>query len=274
MQAIAQAAAALGLVDQGLQGDDQGVQVGPHRVDAQGFDRLVDEVDGRFHMHAQAQQGRGDGLDALREHPFERSPGRTRRPQVGCGDQVGHRLGLDQVELAVEECALAELARTGRARTQLAATLHQPPQQHRAAVSLQFGHVFAGETVRARERQHQAVVDRFACGVGEGCAPGASWQQGVPAQALGDPQCLRAGQSHDAHATGAGRGGDRRYRVVARAGVHRHPVRLGKNPPLRRVPAGWMRAAGAVTSPGRPLAPARRASSSSTTAAAGRAIHW
>ena len=225
-------------------------------------------------MHAQAQQGRGDGLDALREHPFERSPGRTRRTQVGRGDQVGHRLGLDQVELAVEEGALAELARTGLARTQFAAALDQPQQQHRAAMGLQFDHVFAGEAVRARERQHQAIIDHFACGVGEGCAPGAAWQQGVPAQMPGDLQGLRARQPHDAHATGTGGGGYRRDGVVAGTGVHHPPVQHGKNPPLRRVPALSIRACGAVTSPGRPSVPARRASSSSTTAGAGPARRW
>ena len=273
MQAVAQAAATFGLGEQLAQRVAQAVQVDADAVDAERLDRFVDEVDRRFHMDPQAQQGRRDRFDALRERAFQRAPRRPRRAQVGGRDQVGDRLGLDQVELAVEEGALAELAGPGRARAEFAAALDQPAQQHRAAMRLQLGHVLAGETVRARERQGDAVVDGLAGGIGEQCAGGAPGKQCAAADRLGDRQRTRAGQADDADAAGARRGGDRRDRVVGRTLAHRYPVWHSKNPPVRRVFAG-NRASAEVTWPAWPSLPARRGASSSTTAAAGPGRRW
>jgi hypothetical protein len=64
-------------------------------------------------------------LDAAREHALQRTPRGARGAHVAGGDQVGDGLGLGEVELAVEEGALAELARPCLARAQRDAARHQ-----------------------------------------------------------------------------------------------------------------------------------------------------
>jgi hypothetical protein len=100
-------------------------------------------------------------VHALRERALQRAAGRA-RGGLGAGvDEVGHGLGLREVELVVEEGALRELARLGQAaaRAGLQAARQQQLQQHRAAVGLQLEHVLAGVGVRRREVQRQALVD-------------------------------------------------------------------------------------------------------------------
>ena len=122
----------------------------PHRCAAQRVQGFVGEIDRRFHMHAQRRQAVGECIDASREHALQRASRRARRARVGSGDQVGDGLGLGQVEAIVEEGALAEFARPRRPRAQRAGACDQLLQHHRAAVRLQFDHVFAGEAVAVR----------------------------------------------------------------------------------------------------------------------------
>ena len=56
------------------------------------------------------------GVDLARERAVERARRRARRGFGARVDQVGHRLGLGQVELVVEEGALGELAGLGEAQ--------------------------------------------------------------------------------------------------------------------------------------------------------------
>jgi hypothetical protein len=118
------------------------------------------------------------GLDLGREGAGQRTAGRA-GGRLGAGvDQVGHRLGLGQVELVVEEGALGELAGLGQAQAgqarlagvgalqrRLQAARQQQLQHHRAAVGLQFQHVFAGVAVRRGKVQRQPVVDGRAIGI-------------------------------------------------------------------------------------------------------------
>ena len=59
-------------------------------------------------------------------------------------DQIGYGLGLCQIHPSIEESALGEFTRTGQSRTQLKSQLQQMIQYDRAAMALQFDHVFAG----------------------------------------------------------------------------------------------------------------------------------
>jgi hypothetical protein len=133
-------------------------------------------------------------------------------------DQVGHGLGLGQVELAVEKGAQRELARLRQAqvarRAEFEAARQQQLQHHRAAVGLQFEHVLAGVGIRRGEEQGQAVVDRRALGVEEGAVVGQARGQGALRDRSRQRRQVAARDAHDADRAAAGRGGDGDDRVV------------------------------------------------------------
>ena len=129
---------------------------------AERVERFVGEIDRGFDLHAHREQRRRQRIHALREFAVERAPRRTRGAHVAGRDQVGDRLGLGEVELAVEERAFAEFARARHARTERAAARDQLLQQHRAAVRLQLDHVLAGVAGGRGEIQRDAVVDGVA----------------------------------------------------------------------------------------------------------------
>ncbi len=86
--------------------------------------------------------------------------GRERDGSLSSGaDQEGHRLGLGQVDAAVQEGPARELAGLGQARPLRDQALEQHPGQRRAAVAGDLDRVLAG--VRARRAHHRAqrIVD-------------------------------------------------------------------------------------------------------------------
>ena len=74
---------------------------------------------------------------------------RTDRRTGGAGgrgiDQVGHRFGLGEIELAIEEGAPAELAGFGQTGAEVETTGKQHLHDDRTAVALQFKDVLAGK---------------------------------------------------------------------------------------------------------------------------------
>ena len=134
-------------------------------------DLLFGKVERGLDQRAQLDEALRQRVDVARERAGQRARRRA-RGRFGVGvDQVGDRLGLRQVELAVEERAQRELAglRQSQARRaarrlasisrRLQAARKQQLQHHRAAMGLQLEHVFAGVRVRRRKEQRQAVVD-------------------------------------------------------------------------------------------------------------------
>ena len=123
--------------------------------------------------------------------------------RFGAGiDQVGNGFGLCQVELVVQKCPLAELARLGQAQARqhcasggvlafigidarlpcwhglcrhLQATCQQQLQHHGSAMGLQFQHVFARERMRPRKPQRQPVIEWVALRVVERQVGGFAW---------------------------------------------------------------------------------------------------
>jgi len=63
-------------------------------------------------------------------------------------DQIGYGLGLCQIHSPIEKGALGEFARTCQSRTQLKSQLQQMIQYDRAAMALQFDHIFTGIRMR------------------------------------------------------------------------------------------------------------------------------
>ena len=130
-------------------------------------DLLLGEVQRGLDQHAQAHDALGAAPSISAEKaPLSERAGRARRG-LGAGvDQVGHRLGLRQVELVVEEGALGEFAGLRPAAGRCAAPASRQRASsscstHRAAVRLQLQHVFAGVRMRRREVDRQA---RGRCG--------------------------------------------------------------------------------------------------------------
>ncbi len=78
-------------------------------------------------------------------------------------DQIGHRLGLGQVEAAVIEGLAREITRAGRPQLR---KLGQGPQRRRAnraaAMEMEFRHILAGLAFGAGKPEHERIVDPFA----------------------------------------------------------------------------------------------------------------
>ena len=82
------------------------------------------------------------------------------RPRFGI-HQVGHRLGLGQVELVVEERPPGELPRLGQPRPSIGPDRrHQGVEHGPAAMQMQFHNIFAGKTVWRREIQNQGLIQQ------------------------------------------------------------------------------------------------------------------
>ncbi len=136
----------------------------------------------------------------------ERGARRLRGPAV---DEVGDRFGLRKVELVVQERPLRELSGFGLPRTKCQRTPQQQVEYHRAAMALEFQHVFAGQRVRRRKVESDALVDRFAVRPEERPQRCDAWHRHAAEQSLSDVAAARAGDADDAYATPAGRRGDR-----------------------------------------------------------------
>ena len=78
------------------------------------------------------------------------------------GGEIGHRLGLQEVELVVEKGSPGEFAGLGEAQPPAAERRHDRSNDGAAAVQVQFGDILAGDAGGARKPQRQAVVELLA----------------------------------------------------------------------------------------------------------------
>ncbi len=176
------------------------------------IDLFLGEVERGLHQHAQVDDLVDQRVDGLREFAFHRARGGARRG-LGAGlDEVGHRFGLGEVELVVQEGAPRELAGLGHAQADLAPGLQAARQQHlhdyRAAVALQLEHLFAGVRVRRGEVQREAVVDHAAARIEEGQVGGMARLERLAADRAHHGAHIGAGDAHDANAATARCGSD------------------------------------------------------------------
>ena len=126
---------------------------------------FVGKVDRGLDLRQRLDRARAPGLGAVAEqaaHLLERLPAL----RLGLGaDQVGERLDLGEVELAVLEGAARELAGLRHPQARDPAERRQRGGDHgAAAVELKLGHVLAGLAARPGKPQHQRLVDRLAGG--------------------------------------------------------------------------------------------------------------
>ena len=105
-------------------------------------------------------------------HASENSPSSERNAaRAACFggriDQTRDRLGLRQIELAIEIGALSKFARPRAARAELERAADQRFDHHRAPVAVQLEHVLTGIGMRRGEIQRQPAIDRSALGIAE-----------------------------------------------------------------------------------------------------------
>ncbi len=189
---------------------------------------------------------------AERRQPAGQAPFQGRQGQAGLGappggHQAGHRLGLGEVQLAVEPGATGELAGMGQAAAQAQRQLHHPLEHGGGAVGLELDQVLAGVGSRRPEEGRQGLVQEAPVSLHqvaemEKARPGSPGAEGPPGDEKGpaggegpgtadpdDPDAAwprRGGRGHDGGG-GEGRGWFHRLAPgVGRAGADPKPRRV------------------------------------------------
>ena len=146
-------------------GRDLGLELrdaGAHLVGNARWQVLIGEIDRRLEMrHARKPRVRQPRRGDAARHPSAAVPAAL---LVGLRrDQVGDRLGLGKVELAVLEGAARELAGLGQpAEAQSADRLERALDHGAPAMQVQLGHGLAGLGVGRLEPDDQPAIDRLA----------------------------------------------------------------------------------------------------------------
>jgi hypothetical protein len=142
--------------------------------------------------------------DARRELPLQgahRCSCGRRRAGV---DQIGHRLRLLQIHLAVQEGALAEFAGPRRPASELERAPHQQIEHEDPAMGKELQDVLAGERLRRRVIHRNSPIDGLAAPV-EKAREGGPPRRGNPAKQLaGHARHLGTRQTQDADGTPRG----------------------------------------------------------------------
>ena len=160
-------------------------------------------------MDARVEQQLRHFIDAAREIALHRTACRAGGARIGCVNQIGNGFGLQQVHAAFEKGALGELTCPRPTCTQSHTQRDQFLQYRRSPVRLQFGHVFAGETVRPRKIQTQAIIQDGALLITKGAVRCNAWLEcDNAAHTCGDVVSQRAGESDDANPCRHRTGGD------------------------------------------------------------------
>ena len=112
---------------------------------------LVWKIERRLELRRQIEQFGVDLRDAVGQRPFQLIERGARLQGSDGVDQIGDRLGLHEIDAAVQKCAKRELARLGKPRPQRHRLLDDLPQHDGASVSADFDDVLAGVGMRGRE---------------------------------------------------------------------------------------------------------------------------
>ena len=130
---------------------------------------LVRKVERRLEPRDQVEQLSVDPGDSIGERAFELVKGRARLQRSDRVDEIGHRLGLHEIDPPVQERAQREFARLGEACAGFDCALDDRPKHDRAAVRADLDDVFAGVGVRRGKvgRDHLIGV-----GARKGCVTG------------------------------------------------------------------------------------------------------
>lgn len=124
---------------------------------------FIGEIELRFDPRQGFEQPAAPARAGAPEHALALPQRLAKLGAGGGGDDVGHRFGGREIELAVEKGATGELARTRGAQSrQIRQSVGQGARHRGTAVVVQLDHVFAGIAARSRKPEHEALVDRLA----------------------------------------------------------------------------------------------------------------
>ncbi len=125
------------------------------------IDFFLGKIQRRLEPRAQANQCVKQQPHRARKVALETALRCACRGCRAAGDEIGDCFGLHQVELAVEEGSLGELARSRRAGTELQHAAQEQVEHGRTAMCVQLDDVFAGVRARRDETDGKAAVDRI-----------------------------------------------------------------------------------------------------------------
>src|SRR5690606_27165425 len=118
-------------------------------------------------------------------------------------DQIGHRLGLGEVELAVEERPLGKLAGPRQPRPDLDHAPQQQVHHYGATVALQFQDIFAGKGVGRLEEQRKPLVDHATVRAAKRAVDGYARRRQAAYDLRGNVPDPRPGDAHNTYAAAA-----------------------------------------------------------------------
>src|SRR5450830_314310 len=119
---------------------------------------LVGKVDRPLHGREGFRDQAQDPAKGLRRIREQRFPGQGEFFVRPCVHEITHGFGLQERQLACQQCPECELPRTGGLRPKFQAGLENTVQQKRTPVQLQFDGILACVRVRAAHRQDDPLV--------------------------------------------------------------------------------------------------------------------
>ena len=195
----------------------------------QAFPLFVGKVDGEADALPQIFESFPQRLHPAAEKAVQLGRSEVHPLARGRGNDFCHGFGLREIHAPVQKGAPGELSAFGHARAARKHGVEQRGQHGRAAVTLNFGAVFAGEGMRSRKEHHECVVRFAALGV-EHVTVMQHARREVPEafarrteHGAQNVVRLRAGYAYDAYPAGSGSRGHGRYgvrRLEMSAGAH------------------------------------------------------
>ena len=209
--------------DTGEEVDEQGVEAFAVRE----LDVFLGKIELEFEEAGEADECFAQGVDFAGEAASKLVEGEAVCARVFCGNEVGDGFGLGEVESAIEEGALRELAGTGLAAPCFDEGPHDLALDELRAVDVELHRVFTGVGAGATKDEGEAFVKDGASSIAESAEGDRAIGDGV--EGLGEDlgaegEGFGAGDAHHGDSTRTGGGGDGANRgavnCVAKGGVH------------------------------------------------------
>ena len=127
---------------------------------------FIGKISARLQQRQHARQPVGNPLHKPGYAALQLPHGRPRRRFAVGADQLHHRFGLRQVDASVQKRPLRELPGLRHARAQRQRPVQHRRRAHRAAVTVDLGHVLAGVGGRRAHQHRHHLVQRLAVRAG------------------------------------------------------------------------------------------------------------
>lgn len=130
-----------------------------NRAERRGVHLPLLQVEPGLQVGAQVRRILVEGVEPAPEDAVELGPRGPRGPDGAGRDEIGDRLGLGQVHLAVEEGAAREFAGAGRTRPGGQDGVQETPGRRAPAMPLKLHDLLPRVTARGLEDEHDALVE-------------------------------------------------------------------------------------------------------------------